>query len=69
MTRNIYVRKLKEKMREEKMSLKTECDKSTIKCNGEDCYVLCYGRWVRFIPTYPPENDIILLDEGLDLHG
>ena len=69
MTRNIYVRKLKEKMREEKMSLKTECDKSTIKCNGEDCYVLCYGRWVRFIPTYPPINDIILLDEGLDLHG
>ena len=51
------------------MTFKTECDKSTIRCNGEDCYISCYDRWVRFIPTYPPENDVILLDEGLDLHG
>ena len=56
-------------MRKENMSLKTECDKNKIRCDGKDCYILCYGHWVRFIPTYPSENDIVLLDEGLDLRG
>jgi len=56
-------------MRWENMSFKTECDKNKIRCDGKDCYILCYGNWVKFIPTYPSENDIVLLDEGLDLRG